>query len=142
ADRRADQGAGARDRDGADRVPEGDQAQGRDHPFGRAEFLCRPRARRPCAGDGQWHRSPSRRDGGPGRRRAAAGRVVGPEPGDASVSELAANDPLPKPKRDIAPILLPVALALVTIPLIGSPSTWLTLTAASLAMGMMIFIMA
>jgi branched-chain amino acid transport system permease protein len=58
------------------------------------------------------------------------------------VSELAANDPLPKPKRDIAPILLPIALALVTIPLIGSPSTWLTLTAASLAMGMMIFIMA
>nr|WP_249817398.1 MULTISPECIES: branched-chain amino acid ABC transporter permease [unclassified Bradyrhizobium] len=49
---------------------------------------------------------------------------------------------MPKPKRDIAPILLPVALALVMIPLIGSPSTWLTLTAASLAMGMMIFIMA
>ena len=58
------------------------------------------------------------------------------------MTELAANDPLPKPKRDIAPILLPIALALVTIPLIGSPSTWLTLTAASLAMGMMIFIMA
>jgi branched-chain amino acid transport system permease protein len=58
------------------------------------------------------------------------------------VTELAANDPLPKPKRDIAPILLPIALALVTIPLVGSPSTWLTLTAASLAMGMMIFIMA
>ncbi|MET4065687.1 branched-chain amino acid transport system permease protein [Bradyrhizobium sp. S3.2.6] len=58
------------------------------------------------------------------------------------MTELAATDPLPKPKRDIAPILLPVALALVTIPLIGSPSTWLTLTAASLAMGMMIFIMA
>ncbi|APG07570.1 branched-chain amino acid transport system permease protein [Bradyrhizobium elkanii] len=58
------------------------------------------------------------------------------------MTELAANDPLPKPKRDLAPILLPVALALVTIPLIGSPSTWLTLTAASLAMGMMIFIMA
>ncbi|MDE5442273.1 branched-chain amino acid ABC transporter permease [Bradyrhizobium sp. CSA207] len=58
------------------------------------------------------------------------------------MTELAATDPLPKPKRDIAPILLPVALAVVTIPLIGSPSTWLTLTAASLAMGMMIFIMA
>jgi branched-chain amino acid transport system permease protein len=58
------------------------------------------------------------------------------------VTELAANDPLPKPKRDIAPILLPVALALLVIPLVGSPSTWLTLTAASLAMGMMIFIMA
>jgi branched-chain amino acid transport system permease protein len=58
------------------------------------------------------------------------------------VTDLAANDPLPKPKRDIAPILLPIAVALVMIPLIGSPSTWLTLTAASLAMGMMIFIMA
>lgn len=58
------------------------------------------------------------------------------------MTELAATDPLPKPKRDIAPILLPIALALAMIPLIGSPSTWLTLTAASLAMGMMIFIMA
>ncbi|AJA59738.1 branched-chain amino acid ABC transporter permease [Bradyrhizobium japonicum] len=58
------------------------------------------------------------------------------------MTELAANDPLPKPKRDLAPILLPIALALAMIPLVGSPSTWLTLTAASLAMGMMIFIMA
>ncbi|BAL80096.1 branched-chain amino acid ABC transporter permease [Bradyrhizobium cosmicum] len=58
------------------------------------------------------------------------------------MTELAATDPLPKPKRDLAPILLPIALALAMIPLIGSPSTWLTLTAASLAMGMMIFIMA
>ena len=58
------------------------------------------------------------------------------------MTELAATDPLPKPKRDIAPILLPIAVALVMIPLIGSPSTWLTLTAASLAMVMMIFIMA
>ncbi|EJN13202.1 branched-chain amino acid ABC-type transport system, permease component [Bradyrhizobium sp. YR681] len=58
------------------------------------------------------------------------------------MTDLAATDPLPKPKRDLAPILLPIALALVMIPLIGSPSTWLTLTAASLAMGMMIFIMA
>lgn len=58
------------------------------------------------------------------------------------MTDLAATDPLPKPKRDLAPILLPIALALAMIPLIGSPSTWLTLTAASLAMGMMIFIMA
>ncbi|MCK1357365.1 branched-chain amino acid ABC transporter permease [Bradyrhizobium sp. 199] len=58
------------------------------------------------------------------------------------MTELAANDPLPKPKRDVAPILLPIALALLMIPLIGSTSSWLTLTAASLAMGMMIFIMA
>jgi branched-chain amino acid transport system permease protein len=58
------------------------------------------------------------------------------------VTELAANDPLPKPKRDLAPILLPIALALAMIPLIGSTSSWVTLTVASLAMGMMIFIMA
>jgi branched-chain amino acid transport system permease protein len=58
------------------------------------------------------------------------------------VTDLAATDPLPKPKRDLAPILLPIALALATIPLVGSTSSWLTLTAASLAMGMMIFIMA
>ncbi|ULL01078.1 branched-chain amino acid ABC transporter permease [Bradyrhizobium sp. I71] len=58
------------------------------------------------------------------------------------MSDIAATDPLPKPKRDLAPILLPVALALLMIPLIGSTSSWLTLTAASLAMGMMIFIMA
>lgn len=58
------------------------------------------------------------------------------------MTEIAATDPLPKPKRDIAPILLPIALALLMIPLIGSTSSWLTLTAASLAMGMMIFIMA
>ncbi|MGY4599968.1 branched-subunit amino acid ABC-type transport system permease component/ABC-type lipoprotein export system ATPase subunit [Bradyrhizobium sp. GM22.5] len=140
--RRADQGVGAGDRDGADRVPEGDQAQGRHDPDGRAEFLCRPRARRQRAGDGQRHHRSSRRDGGLGLRRAAAGAAARPEPGDASMTELAATDPLPKPKRDIAPILLPIAVALVMIPLIGSPSTWLTLTAASLAMGMMIFIMA
>ncbi|GLR83995.1 branched-chain amino acid ABC transporter permease [Bradyrhizobium iriomotense] len=58
------------------------------------------------------------------------------------MTDLAATDPLPKPKRDIAPILLPIALALAMIPFVGSTSSWLTLTAASLAMGMMIFIMA
>lgn len=51
-------------------------------------------------------------------------------------------EPLPQAKRDIIPLLLPVVLALAVIPLIGSPSTWVTLTVASLAMGMMIFIMA
>ena len=38
--------------------------------------------------------------------------------------------------------LLPVALALLALVLIGSPSSWVTLTAAGLAMGMMIFLMA
>jgi branched-chain amino acid transport system permease protein len=58
------------------------------------------------------------------------------------VTDIAALDPLPKPKRDILPLLLPVILALLMLPLIGSPSSWVTLTVASLAMGMMIFIMA
>lgn len=58
------------------------------------------------------------------------------------MTDLAASEPLPQTKRDIVPLLLPVVLALVMIPLIGSASTWVTLTVASLAMGMMIFIMA
>ncbi len=37
-DRRADQGPRAGDRRRADRVPEGDQGDRRDHPAGRAEF--------------------------------------------------------------------------------------------------------
>ncbi|HEU5296350.1 MAG TPA: branched-chain amino acid ABC transporter permease [Burkholderiaceae bacterium] len=39
-------------------------------------------------------------------------------------------------------MLLVAAIALVALPLIGSPSTWLTLTIAGLAMGMIIFIIA
>ncbi|MES2602444.1 MAG: branched-chain amino acid ABC transporter permease [Pseudomonadota bacterium] len=58
------------------------------------------------------------------------------------MTDLTAAEPLPQTKRDVIPLLLPVALALVMIPFIGSPSTWVTLTVASLAMGMMIFIMA
>jgi branched-chain amino acid transport system permease protein len=52
------------------------------------------------------------------------------------------DDALPKPPRDVVPILLPLALAVIVLPLIGSTSSWVTLTVASLAMGMMIFIMA
>ena len=58
------------------------------------------------------------------------------------MTELAASEHLPEPKRDILPLLLPVILALLVLPLIGSTSSWITLTVASLAMGMMIFIMA
>jgi branched-chain amino acid transport system permease protein len=39
-------------------------------------------------------------------------------------------------------MLLPVLLALIGFLLIGRPSTWMTLTVAGLAMGMMIFLMA
>jgi branched-chain amino acid transport system permease protein len=41
-----------------------------------------------------------------------------------------------------APLLLVPGLAVIGFAAIGSPSTWVTLTAAGLAMGMMIFIMA
>jgi len=50
--------------------------------------------------------------------------------------------PSPAKRVDLLPPLLPVALMLAALPLIGSPSAWVTLTAAGLAMGMMIFIMA
>jgi len=43
---------------------------------------------------------------------------------------------------DWAPLALVPALALAALPLIGSSSTWITLTAAGLAMGMIIFIIA
>jgi len=52
------------------------------------------------------------------------------------------SEALPKPKRDFLPVLLPAAFALLMLPLVGSASSWATLLAASLAMGMMIFIMA
>jgi branched-chain amino acid transport system permease protein len=58
------------------------------------------------------------------------------------VTDTAAAGPLPKPKRDFLPVLLPAAFALLMLPLVGSASSWATLLAASLAMGMMIFIMA
>jgi branched-chain amino acid transport system permease protein len=43
---------------------------------------------------------------------------------------------------DWKPLVLVPLLAMVVLPLIGSPSTWLTLTVAGLAMGMIIFIIA
>lgn len=56
---------------------------------------------------------------------------------------LAATDaPLPKAPRDVAPLLLVPVLMLAMLPLVGSFPTWVTLTVAGLAMGMMIFIMA
>ena len=48
---------------------------------------------------------------------------------------------LPQQKTDILPALLPALVALAALPFI-SFSTWITLTVAGLAMGMMIFIMA
>jgi branched-chain amino acid transport system permease protein len=44
--------------------------------------------------------------------------------------------------RDWAPVLLIPLIVLAGLPLIGSPATWVTLTVAGLAMGMIIFIIA
>lgn len=52
------------------------------------------------------------------------------------------NIELPSKPRDLAPLLLVPGLALLMLPLVGSFPSWLTLTIAGLAMGMMIFIMA
>ena len=60
-----------------------------------------------------------------------------PAPAPAPVADTA----LPAARRDIAPLLLVPLLVLAMLPLVGSFPTWVTLTVAGLAMGMMIFIM-
>ena len=52
------------------------------------------------------------------------------------------GDAIPKASFDLLPLALVALLALVAWPLIGSSSTWFTLTVAGLAMGMIIFIIA
>jgi branched-chain amino acid transport system permease protein len=59
-----------------------------------------------------------------------------------SVTTASVSDALPTVKADRIPLLLIPALALVALPLTGSLSTWVTLTFAGLAMGMIIFIIA
>jgi branched-chain amino acid transport system permease protein len=54
----------------------------------------------------------------------------------------AQTDALPQARIDFVPVALVVAIALGAFALIGSPSTWVTLTVAGLAMGLLIFIMA
>jgi branched-chain amino acid transport system permease protein len=58
------------------------------------------------------------------------------------VSALEAESALPRQKVDILPALLPIIVALLAAPLIGSTSTFVTLTVAGLAMGLMLFTMA
>lgn len=60
----------------------------------------------------------------------------------ASLPIASKDTPLPSAPRDIAPLLLVPVLMLAMLPLVGSFPTWVTLTVAGLAMGMMIFIMA
>ncbi|WP_313623775.1 branched-chain amino acid ABC transporter permease [Achromobacter sp.] len=58
------------------------------------------------------------------------------------MSTLDLDAPLPRARADLMPALLVVALAAIAIPMVGSFSTWVTLTFAGLAMGMIIFIVA
>jgi branched-chain amino acid transport system permease protein len=59
-----------------------------------------------------------------------------------AAADAAGNAGLPKVKTDWLPAALVPLLMLVALPLVGSFSTWVTLTVAALAMGMMIFLMA
>ncbi len=52
------------------------------------------------------------------------------------------DEAIPRSAFDTRPLLLVAVLALVAWPLVGSSSTWLTLTLAGLAMGMIVFIAA
>ncbi|MCB5176517.1 branched-chain amino acid ABC transporter permease [Microvirga lenta] len=62
------------------------------------------------------------------------------------MSDLAADPSavaeLPRTKTDWLPLAIVPALALAALPFVGEPSSWVTLTVAGLAMGMMIFLMA
>lgn len=52
------------------------------------------------------------------------------------------NDAIPKERPDLAPLILLGGMALLALPLVGSGSSWATLTLAGLAMGLIIFIIA
>ena len=62
--------------------------------------------------------------------------------GASTLTAAAEPAAIPKAQFDWKPVALLVGVAVLALPLVGSPSTWLTLTAAGLAMGMIIFIIA
>jgi branched-chain amino acid transport system permease protein len=58
------------------------------------------------------------------------------------MSPATASQPPARRAFDLAPLMLVPALALLALPLVGASSTWLTLTVAGLAMGLIIFVIA
>jgi branched-chain amino acid transport system permease protein len=60
----------------------------------------------------------------------------------AAAAAAPAATAVPKARFDWVPLALVAAMALIAWPLIGSGSTWLTLTVAGLAMGLIVFITA
>src|ERR1700745_1081030 len=59
-----------------------------------------------------------------------------------TTAAIAMPEPIPVVRADYLPILLVPMLAAAAYPLIGNATTWVTLTIAALAMGMMIFVIA
>ena len=93
----------------------------------------RPRAGHPPTGHpGESRDPPGQPSMDPGVRRDDAAVGHGQQTATA----------IPKAQFDWIPLALLAAIALAGLPLMGSPSTWLTLTIAGLAMGMIIFIIA
>jgi branched-chain amino acid transport system permease protein len=60
----------------------------------------------------------------------------------STAAPVAAAQQVPKAEFDWRPLALLAAVMLVALPAVGSGSTWLTLTAAGLAMGFIVFIIA
>lgn len=60
----------------------------------------------------------------------------------SSAAPSPAIDVVPQARFDLIPLLLIAALALGALPLIGSASSWATLTIAGLAMGLIVFVIA
>jgi branched-chain amino acid transport system permease protein len=60
----------------------------------------------------------------------------------AAPAEAAAQEAIPKTRFDWKPVLLLLALMALAVPAIGSTSSWITLTFAGLAMGLIIFVIA
>jgi branched-chain amino acid transport system permease protein len=60
----------------------------------------------------------------------------------ATTAAAAGAAAIPQARFDAIPLALVAGLALVALPLVGSGSTWLTLTVAGLAMGLIVFIVA
>ena len=58
------------------------------------------------------------------------------------VTPTAATQAIPKAEFDWKPLGLIAAVALLAMPLVGNSSTWITLTLAGLAMGLIVFIIA
>ena len=96
--------------------------------------------------------SPAAPAGGKAGMAAAAAGSISDRPaaygiaaGSASTAEQAggntAGAQIPKTRLDLVPLALVLVVGLVGWPLVGSTSTWITLTVAGLAMGMIVFLM-